>query len=164
MRGVIGTIADNDPQAAANMIGQMDFSTAPADAYSDMAGDLASHWSRFDPEAAANWAQTLPEENEAQHHAFERVADHWVEQDSLGASEWVGSLPEGELRDIAARRLVEHIAPSDPDTAYQWALSLSDLGHQTEMLHEVFEQWQERDPQSDEATQNAAPISNEQLQ
>ncbi|GEM_PF-2253652 len=164
MRGVIGTIADNDPQAAANMIGQMDFSTAPADAYSDMAGDLASHWSRFDPEAAANWAQTLPEENEAQHHAFERVADHWVEQDSLGASEWVGSLPEGELRDIAARRLVEHIAPSDPDAAYQWALSLSDLGHQTEMLHEVFEQWQERDPQSAEATLNAAPISNEQRQ
>jgi len=60
--------------------------------------------------------------------------------------------------------LVEHIAPSDPDAAYQWALSLSDLGHQTEMLHEVFEQWQERDPQSAEATLNAAPISNEQRQ
>ena len=164
MRGVIGTIADHNPQAAAGMIDQMDFSTAPADAYTDMTGDLAGHWSRFDPHAAADWAQTLPTEGEAQQHAIERVADHWVEQDTLGASEWVGSLPEGELRDIAARRLVEHITPSDPDAAYQWALSMSDPGHQTEMLHEVFEQWQERDPQSAEAALNAAPISNEQRQ
>lgn len=164
MRGVIGTIADHDPRAAAGMIDQMDFSTAPADAYTDMTGDLAGHWSRFDPHAAADWAQTLPTEGEAQQHAIERVADHWVEQDTLGASEWMGSLPEGEIRDIAARRLVEHIAPSDPDAAYQWALSMSDPGHQTEMLHEVFEQWQERDPQGAEATLNAAPISNEQRQ
>jgi len=41
---------------------------------------------------------------------------------------------------------------------------MSDPGHQTEMLHEVFEQWQERDPQGAEATLNAAPISNEQRQ
>ena len=164
IRGVIGTIADNDPQAAASMIDQLDFSAAPGDAYSDMAGDLAGQWSRFDPESAANWAQTLPAKNDAQHHAFERVADHWVEQDTLGASEWVGGLPEGELRDIAARRLVEHITPSDPDAAYQWALSMSDPGDQTEMLHQVFEQWQERDPQSAEATWNAAPISTEQRQ
>ena len=35
---------------------------------------------------------------------------------------------------------------------------------ENETMHQVFEQWQERDPQSAEATWNAAPISTEQRQ
>ena len=80
----------------------------------------------------------------------------------MAASEWIGNLPQGDLRDVAAERLVDHVAPRDPDSAYRWALSVGNPDHQTEMLHHVFEQWQDIDPQTAQHTLENAPITHEQ--
>lgn len=161
--GILETVADQSPWAAADLVAQWGETAAPK-SYRNLTGHLAGQWSRQDPAAAATWAESLPSTGDAQRHAIERVADHWVEQNPMAASEWIGTLPQGELRDVAAERLVDHVAAADPDSAYQWALSVTNPDHQTDMLHHVFEQWSEVDPHTARATLEAAPISSEQRQ
>ena len=167
MRGILETVADDDPGAAAKLVAEWATGNAfdgQRQAYGELAGELADQWSHFDPRAAASWAHSLPEEGDVQRHAVERVAGSWVEQDPMAASEWIGGLPPGEVRDIAAERLVDHVAHSDPDAAFQWAMSVSSPEHQTELLHHVFEVWRETDPRAAQAIFNAALISTEQRQ
>jgi hypothetical protein len=103
MRGMVSTVAETNPQAAADLVSQL----GPSEAFNDMAGDLASHWSKFDPPAAANWVATLPAESEAQHHAIGRVVDHWVQLDPAGASEWIQDLPQGDLQNEMLHHVFE---------------------------------------------------------
>ncbi len=162
--GILETVAERSPQMAADMVTQWSELATP-DTYRELAGHLASHWSEYDPAAAAAWAESLSAEgNDVQRVAIERVADHWVEQDAMAASEWIGALPQGEVRDVAAERLVDHVASNDPDSAYRWALSVGDPDHQTAMLHHVFEKWQDVDPQLARSTLETAPITPEQRQ
>lgn len=161
--GVLETVAEQNPQMAADMVAQWGESVSP-NAYREFTSEVAGHWSSKDPLAAAAWAQTLPTEGEVQRQAIEHVADHWVGQDAMAASEWIGTLPEGELRDVAAGRLVDHVAPNDPDSAFRWALSVSNAEHQIDMLHHVFEQWQEIDLQAAQNALQNAPITAEQRQ
>jgi len=85
-----------------------------------------------------------------------------VRTDSMEASKWIGDLPQGEARDVAAERLVGHILESDPAAALEWTMTVSDQGHQTDMLRHVFDQWQDRDPQGARASLDTAPVTPEQ--
>jgi|MDTC01.1.fsa_nt_gb hypothetical protein len=161
MHGITNTLADENPQAAADMVQQL---VDQGEGYHDLAGDVAGRWSELEPTAAAAWAETLPENSELQRRAVESVADHWIENDPQAASEWIGELPGGETRDIAAERLVDHVAETDPDAAFAWAMTLSNPEHQQDLLHHVLQQWQDVDPQAAQSTLNNASLPAEQIQ
>ncbi len=165
MRGLVHTMAEFDPASAASLVAE--WSTRQgvpleSEPFVDLAGDLAHHWTERDPASAAGWAQSFPESSDLHEHAVRRVADAWVQRDTLAASEWIGSLPEGRARDAATERLVDEVAATDPEAAYHWALSASTADHQTEMLHHVFEQWQDVDPAAARTTWEGAPLTAEQ--
>jgi hypothetical protein len=163
LHGILTTAVEQDPQLASQLVARWS-ETAPPNAHRDWAGHLAGEWSEYDPVAASQWAESLPEHAEVQPHAIARVADHWVQQDSMAASEWIGNLPQGDSRNAATERLVDHVATSDPDSAYHWALSVADRGQQTDLLHHVFEQWKDLDPVTAQDTLQNAPLSSDQRQ
>ena len=189
LEGALQGLAHNDPAAAAATLSQIPHGSDSHDfvreiahqwAEEDVASTLAwaetlperdqvhamealAHtWAQQDPQSAATWAEGLPPNSEVNRHAIGEVANQWAEADPLAASKWIGSLPAGELRDMAAERLVEHITPSDPHAAFQWAMSASNVEHQTDMMHHVLERWHENDPQAAQATFDAVSLSGEQ--
>ena len=165
-RGLLDNVAEFDPAKAAAIYSELTSSRARTGSggsggYSGMAGHIAERWSQYDPASAANWALGLPE-GDTQHHAVERVAERWLRADPLEASEWIGQLEESRARDAATERLVDQIAESDPDAALQWAMTVRDEGHQTRMMHHVFERWQKSDAAAARQSFDSAPVSPEQ--
>ncbi|MDA0811217.1 MAG: hypothetical protein O3C21_02330 [Verrucomicrobia bacterium] len=165
-RGLLDNVAELNPATAAAIYSELASSALDNDSggghtIAGMAGHIADRWSQYDPANAANWALSLPE-GDTRHHAIERVADHWLRADPLEASQWIGQLDEGRARDVATERLVDQISGSDPDVALQWALTVQDEGHQTRVMHSLFERWNESDPAAAQRSFDAAPVSQEQ--
>ena len=101
----------------------------------ELVAQFAKGWADGDPAAAAQWVTALPENNAWL--AAGDVAAVWASQDEAAASAWVDSLPPGENRDQAAAGLVRVLAPADPQSAWEWALSIQSPWSRTEALGEV---------------------------
>jgi hypothetical protein len=89
--------------------------------YQEAHSDFTGQWARRDPEAAAQWVASQPENI----YAAKGLAETWAGFDATAASAWAAGLPEGKLRDGAARGLVNALAPQDPEAAWQWAADIS---------------------------------------
>jgi hypothetical protein len=132
--------------------------------FGDLAGGIAHHLTRENPQEAAAWVADLPAGSDVQREAVERVAEQWLETDSLRASEWIGQLPQGDVRDAAAGQLVENIARSDPAAAFAWAMSVSSEEQRNDLMHDTLEQWREIDPAAARQSLDTVPLSEEHRQ
>ena len=90
-------------------------------------------WGEQDPEAAAQWLASLPDDAESK-PAAEGLALAWASYDEFAASTWAASLPAGPSRDAAAASLSYSFARDQPDEAWQWASSISDSAERDECL------------------------------
>jgi hypothetical protein len=86
---------------------------------------LARGWASSDPIAAMNWALSLPEGSQRE-AAFGPATSMWAQNDSYEISQWIEAQPAGSNRDIATRSLVGVLSESQPETAWNWALRISD--------------------------------------
>ena len=79
----------------------------------------------------------------------ERHVDHlvkeWTTRDFLAAAAWIGAQPTGPLRDQATRQFARTVAPHEPASAAEWALTLPESGKRTELLEEVYQSWKQKD-------------------
>ncbi len=166
-RSILRELAETDPQHATAVFEQL-AATVTAEArgmqdYRRMAEEIASVWSSSSPREAADWAVGLPEAGEVRRSAVRSVADHWLRIDGAAAGEWILQLPEGATRDAAAERVVRTTVRSDPAVAFEWANSLSDEGHRTGLIRDVFRGWSAVDAASARAALGKANLSPQQL-
>src|SRR5262249_17760341 len=75
LSSVAGTLAETNPQQAADYFTQL-----PPAAQKTAAEQIAQQWGQSDPDAAANWAQSLPE-SDARKEAVRTVASALAAQD-----------------------------------------------------------------------------------
>jgi hypothetical protein len=88
---------------------------------------VASGWAASDPGAAMDWALSLPEGSQRE-SAFGSVVSVWAINDSYEVTQWLGTQPAGSMRDTATRGLVSALSMTQPETAWNWALSITDEG------------------------------------
>lgn len=105
-----------------------------------VARSLAASLTQNNPQQAIAWSQGLTP-GPAQDEAYAGIAEKWAAYDATAASQWLTALPQGEGRDLAADKLVSVIARDDPDSAWQWALSISDRGKRREAAARTLEAW-----------------------
>ena len=60
--------------------------------------EIATHWSRSSPQAAADWARNLPG-NGLAIPALKNATTEWARQDAAAAGAWLNQLPVSKLRD-----------------------------------------------------------------
>jgi hypothetical protein len=161
LRAVLNQIGEAQPGDAAMFYDTLSIILPDRD-LRDAAGDVAARWAESAPADAAEWALGLPEEHRVQRRAVHEVVQHWLHLDSIAASEWVGTLPAGETRDAAAGTLVEHVARSDPESAFAWAVSIDEEGHRTHLMHHSLERWNEVDPAAARAAFDTASLNADQ--
>jgi hypothetical protein len=165
-RSILHEVAEYDPGRAAqiydNITSSLPLKLQTTQDHRHIAEEIAAVWSSNSPQEAANWAIELPESGEVRRSAVGNVAEHWLRLDSMAAGEWILQLPQGKIRDAAAERVVGSTVQSDPSTAFEWANSLSDEGHSTDLMREVLHRWNSTDPNSARAALDTATVSSEQ--
>ena len=104
-----------------------------------------SQWGDQDPEAAAQWLSSLPNDAAAK-PAAAGLAAAWAAYDEYAASDWAANLPAGPVRDGAAASLAKSFARGEPEEAWHWAASISNPMLRAEALDHVRNQWGSKAP------------------
>jgi hypothetical protein len=136
------------PEAGKAIIEALPVNGNNASAHADFAG----RWARSDPDAAAQWVASRPEDL----YAAQGLAESWAGFDDTGASAWAAGLPEGKLRDGAARGLVNAIASLEPETAWRWAADISSPWQAAQAYRDLAKWWGNKAPPEFVAALNEA--------
>ncbi len=136
-RAVVEQWAQADASAAAAFVE----SAEPEHERSALMDSLGLAWLQTEPEEAADWwveqapgSQTLI-----------KIMNVWAHNDPNAAGEWLGRLPAGPESDPARMTFARQIAEIDPESALQWAETISDAGMREPTIDHVFGEWHARD-------------------
>jgi hypothetical protein len=73
------------------------------------------------------------------------MIQNWTEKDYRAAGTWLASTPDSPTKQAAVRSYAETVAPYDPETAAQWALTLPADEKRTQTLKRIHQQWPKDD-------------------
>ncbi len=132
----LGKALGNHPEDYASVIASL-----PAEITLKARESFLEKWGARDPEAAAQWLASLPEDT-ASSPAAKALARAWVIYDEYGVSEWAATLPSGPNRDAVAATLAYSIAKTQPDEAWQWVSSIADPMARIKALTDLDYRWQ----------------------
>ena len=139
VRSVLSSMARNNPEKAiqlsANLTG-LDRTNAMS--------SIATSWSYKDPNAAITWVMSLPPNEQG--FPFQSVIGSWARADAQAASKWIQSQPDPAIRDSATYRFVEAVAQDAPETAMEWAKTISNENSRNSALETTLRQWKRDDP------------------
>ena len=129
--------------------------------FGSTASQIASSWVQNDPKAAGQWVMSLPE-GKTRSNSIRSMVDSFGDYDIKGTAEFVNTLAVGKERDQAVGALVSDLGhQGDPESAFDWATSISDSSTRESMIRNAANQWKEYDRAAAQAAVNSANISNE---
>jgi hypothetical protein len=117
------------------------------------------------PERAA-WMFSLCPDNGAKVAAAASLTAEWARQDFNAAGNWINTLTNKEdlsVRDAAAAKFAEVVAPIEPSAAAAWAGNISDAALRQESLRRVLDAWSRKDRASAAAFVASKGLSQELL-
>ena len=102
--------------------------------FGNSASQIARNWVQYDPKAAGQWVMTLPE-GDSRANSVRSMVDDLGDYDIKGAAEFVNTLAVGKERDQAVASLVSDLGnQGDPQSAFDWAASVSDASKRESMI------------------------------
>ena len=158
----IESVAALDPAGAAEIFTEISAGLADGDPPNQLRNSvkqIASHWAQVDPQAAAEWASTLPPETHDPGKTFSLIVQTWAEYEPREASEWLSTLDEGPERDGSVFTLVSTIAPHDPEGAFAWATTIGDPSNRDQAVQRTINNWRRTDQEAARAAVESANIS-----
>ena len=123
--------------------------------------EIAKQWSEHAPENAAAWAENITDED-LQFKAISGVARSWATNDAEEAAQWIDQLPIGKPRDGATESFVDHVERIDPESAFEWAQTISDDERRFQSLNGVFNNWHQQNPVAAKEAINSASVTKSQ--
>jgi hypothetical protein len=129
--------------------------------FGSTASQIARNWVQYDPKAAGQWVMTLPE-GESRANSVRSLVDDLGDYDIKGAAEFVNTLAVGKERDQAVASLVSDLGnQGDPQSAFDWAASISDTSKRDNAIRSAANQWKQYDRGAARAAVTGADISSE---
>ena len=113
----------------------------------DLRNDLLSRWAQASPQAAAAWANSLPNPDDRE-YAIPSAIGQWARTDLKGALTWAQQLPEGRAKSAACRTAALAWAETDPPAALAWALQLPEGAGREGALDGIGLAWARKDPKA----------------
>ena len=95
------------------------------------------------PAAAAWWAGHAPGAD-----TLVKIINVWAQQDPDAAGRWLDAQPRGAQSDTARMTFARQVADLDPESALQWATTVSDAAVSEGTIDHIFKSWHARDPAS----------------
>ncbi len=122
---------------------------------------ITSSWAQHDPIAAGQWVMSLPE-GKSRSDSIRSMVENMGNYDITGAAKFVNALAAGKERDNAVSALVSDLGYQGyPESAFDWAASISDPSQRESMIRNAANQWKEYDLAAAKAAVAGADISNE---
>jgi hypothetical protein len=90
-------------------------------------------------------AKNLPE-CEVTSNQISTMLDNWTKKDYTAAGTWLTQAPDGPAKQAAVRGYVHAVAPYEPETAAQWAMTLSSGEDRARALRQIYHKWPKNDP------------------
>ncbi len=118
-----------------------------------VAGSLANE----DAAGALTWMESL--QNSDQPAAAEGIATYLTWENAMVASRWIDQLQRGPVRDAATWGLCGELARSEPDSAWQWALSIGDASIRVKALGAVYYRWAKKGREQATEALNSSPLN-----
>lgn len=84
-----------------------------------LAQTIVDQWTRYQPEAAAQWIETLTDDG-SYVRVVERLVSQWSQDDPVRASAWVTDLPDPDMRRVQMGRVAQAWVRTDPGAASAW--------------------------------------------
>ena len=129
--------------------------------FGSTASQLASSWAQHDLKAASQWVLNLPE-GETRSNSIRSMVDDLGDHDIKQAAEFVNTLAVGKERDRAVEVLVYDLGnQGDPESAFDWAASVSDDSQRENLIRNAAHRWKESDLAAAQAAVAGANISSE---
>lgn len=132
----LGEVLGTDGAAYANVIASL-----PTQTTHGAWESFTKKWGDSDPDAAARWVESLPDDATAM-PAARGLVNSWAEYDRDAAMSWTSTLPAGPTRDAAAASISESLAPRHSEDALRWAQSVSDPVTRHETLARLDRLWE----------------------
>jgi hypothetical protein len=125
------------------------------------ASQIANYWMRNDPKAAGQWVMSLPE-GQSRSNSIRNMVDEMGDYDIKGAAEFINTLAVGKERDQAVGEMVSDLGnQDDPESAFDWAASISDASQRESMIRNAANRWKDYDLAAAKAAEARADISDE---
>lgn len=74
-----------------------------------------------------------------------RIVGEWTTRDHQAAGEWIRQTADGPVKEAAVASYAETVAPYEPATAAQWALTLPAGERRNELIGQIHEEWKKKD-------------------
>jgi hypothetical protein len=74
------------------------------------------------------------------------MLDSWTQKDYVAAGKWLTATPDGPTKQAAVIGYVQAVASYEPETAAQWAMTLSSGEDRARALRQVYHHWLKKDP------------------
>jgi hypothetical protein len=104
----------------------------------DIQSSDTGHW--------VEWlAKNLPE-SEATSNQISTMLDNWTQKDYVAAGKWLTATPDGPTKQAAVIGYVDAVASYEPETAAQWAMTLSSGEDRARALKQIYHKWPKNDP------------------
>jgi len=79
--------------------------------------------------------------------------ERWTEKDYQAAGTWLTQAADGPAKQAAVASYAKTVAPYEPETAAQWAITLPPGRTRIIALQTVYEKWPKNDPAAKEAAE-----------
>jgi hypothetical protein len=99
------------------------------------------------PAETGQWIQWLGGKLPAEEadRSVARMVQNWTSKDYRAAGTWLAGAAAGPTKQAAIRAYAETVAPYDPQTAAQWALTLPADQKRTQTLRRIHQEWPKDD-------------------
>lgn len=94
--------------------------------------------------------QTLPGKADI---TIDTMMERWTEKDYQAAGTWLTQAADGPAKQAAVASYAKTVAPYEPETAAQWAITLPPGRTRIIALQTVYEKWPKNDPAAKEAAE-----------
>jgi RNA polymerase sigma factor (sigma-70 family) len=86
------------------------------------------------------------------------LLDAWAGTDVFAAAEWLAAQPVDANTAVSMRVLASHVALTDPERGWEWALNIAQESHRADALGQVAVTWAQTDREAAAAAVAAAPL------
>ncbi len=188
LEGIFGTAYDDDSRN--KLFARIDQLTDPEDRESARS-TLVRNWTMADPDAAVAYiekqtgevkAKLVPQaamtigmsdprrgaelyvnnaEPGKKKEAYQMAVSSWASTDPNAAGKWLGEQPQTPELDGARSNFASTVAGRDPESAMEWAKTITDEGSRTAAVENVYRTWAKKDQNAASTALNDAGLSQE---
>ena len=137
-RAVVESWAQQKPAEAAAWIDKVE----PAWERPRLMDSLGLVWLAREPRAAAAWWLA----REPGPDTLVKIVNVWAQKDPYAAGQWLDAQPSGPQSDTARMTYARQVAEQKPETALQWAATVTDETMRRSATEHILQSWRARDP------------------